>query len=532
MKMRRLTRAKAIWAVILAAAVVCVGYLPVNNAFAGTSTVTVNVGSDRSWGEVEGGTTFTFNLYKVGEYDRYVAKDDSDAEKAKAGKVIYKLNKPYDESGAPNELVGDPASYEADMTSDSAINTWLNAANTLATYANGKTPDKTDTVTFGGSNPKESLTFSGLSDGLYLLKADNPVEVGDTLWTPQPMLINVLNGDKTINFSNPDNNAYVKIAKKKIVFNHTVSKEWLDDELSDYIRPNKIAVEISYGKTVFYTAILEKSEEASKNYIFNWKHKIEQNGDISFIYVDQDGKEQKITKTPNAGDAGWTTRELRGDEALKFFLKDAATDAEKEAIRKEVEKLNYYTTIYLPKDITSETDNFSITNTLAYKKLELTKTIDGYDGDGDSVAFSFLIEGYDGPNGTGNKIYTNHLGIVFNKNDGLSKPATLDFIPYKVASIKITEEYSGNYELVEPIVVTEIPNNPAAEPTEGQTDESAEASASTETTAPVVLGWKAAAENRHTGHGPKGGVVNQFRHGQDKPTQVGPKTTDNTQGEE
>jgi hypothetical protein len=131
--------------------------------------------------------------------------------------------------------------------------------------------------------------------------------------------------------------------------------------------------------------------------------------------------------------------------------------------------------------------------------LKLKKNIDGYVDDGQNVAFSFKIVGKDSNN---KEIYTNHIGISFEKNEGVTKEAVLNNIPVAVETIEVTEEYSGNYVQDGPIKITEITKSDS----DGGTA--------------YVVGWQAEANNKHNGHGPGGGVVNKYEHGQ-SPVQDG-----------
>ena len=172
------------------------------------------------------------------------------------------------------------------------------------------------------------------------------------------------------------------------------------------------------------------------------------------------------------------------------------TDAD---AKKQVPMLRSYNTTYLPQQVTDETETFTITNKYVCKMLKLKKTIDGYVDDGQNVAFSFKIVGKDSNN---KEIYTNHIGISFEKNEGVTKEAVLNNIPVAVETIEVTEEYSGNYVQDGPIKITEITKSDS----DGRTA--------------YVIGWQAEANNKHNGHGPGGGVVNKYEHGQ-SPVQDG-----------
>ena len=488
MKTIKLTKGKAILSIMLALVLAGGYFLLGGDAFAAGGTVTVNVANQGEWPE---GTEFTFNLYKVGDYDH-------DA----AGKAIFTLDSSLSDSGVASSLA-DASNYEAGTGegADAAWSQkWLGYANTLATYMNGmedkpaSTGEKT--VTFGAEG-SASINYSVSENGLYLL-VGNSTEVDDTLWTPQPMFISVLNGNRTVQL---DNSLGVKLTSRKIVNEHSVIKLWSgDDDVKATVRPESIAVKIMYGSTPVDTVILKSSDNASANFTYSWTDKVHyssgndaksQDDDtitsIDYIGTDADGEEKIINFTPAKGDAGWSVVELRGSDT-------EGTDAEADA-----PLLKFYETAYETQQMSESAETFKITNTYSCKSLKLVKTIDGYDDDGSNVTFSFKIVGKDAD---GNVVYTNHAGVSFTKEDGLTKETVITNIPGDVASIEVTEEYSGNYELDGEIKVTELPEKVAAD----SDDEDAEPETR-------VTGWKATANNKHGDHGPKGGIVNRYNQG-------------------
>ncbi len=458
--------------------------LPQMQSYAG-GTVTVNVGNQDSW---PSGTEFTFELYKVGEYGH-----DAD------GMSVFNLDDKYAEAGVSQKLAT-ASSYDQGTTSDKDWSqNWLDTANTLATYINsmtsGKPEAQTATATFGNDGKASFSITVNKGNGLYLLVGKSK-EIGGKLWTPQPMFVSVLDDNKTITF---DNSLGVKMISRDIVFDHNVVKMWEGDgDVSDYVRPDKVAVKIMYGSTLVDTVILDKKN----GYSFSWKHKAHYSSgadaaastddeivSIGYIKINEDGSEaQEVKITPAAGDAGWSVVEIRDESQI--------TDAD---AKKQAPMLRSYNTTYLPQQVTDETETFTITNKYVCKMLKLKKTIDGYVDDGQNVAFSFKIVGKDSNN---KEIYTNHIGISFEKNEGVTKEAVLNNIPVAVETIEVTEEYSGNYVQDGPIKITEITKTDS----DGGTA--------------YVVGWQAEANNKHNGHGPGGGVVNKYEHGQ-SPVQDG-----------
>ena len=529
MKTKKLTRGKVIMSIMLALVLAGGFFLLGDKAFAAGGTISVDVANQGNWPK---DTEFTFNLYKVGEYAH-----DAD------GKAVFALDRSLEGSGVGPTLAT-AANYDKGTDEAAWTRDWLNTANSLATFINGMTEGKpevkgTQTVRFGESGEADPITFSVNENGLYLLIGSSE-DIGDLMWTPQPMFISVLNGDKTISYNNE---VGVKMTSKKIAHEHSLLKTWEGDSgLEEYLQPEKVAVKIMHGSTQksveVDTVILEKGKDGTPDFYYTWKDKVHYGSgadaksedddeieNIDYIVVGEDGKdtvERNFEPVDPSGD--WFVVELRGDEAKTAFIN--AGISEKDA-SEYVKKLDYYKPDYGTTTVSEDAERLDIINTYTYKQLKLTKKIDGYDEDGDDVAFSFLIEGFDGPDGTGNKIYTNHLGVVFTKSDYMKsdqKTVDLKYIPSAVKSIKITEEYSGNYTLVKPIEV-----KPLEATTESDTGEGNEQAAATE----AVAGWQATAENKHTGHGPKGGVVNQYRHDKDKPNKVGPEETPTSaEGEE
>ena len=492
MKTRKRLISKTLLVTALSLLLAGLACLPHMQSYAG-GTVTVNVGNQDSW---PSGTKFTFELYKVGEYDH-----DAD------GKSIFKLDEKYDDAGVSDTLAT-ASSYDQGETSDADWSQeWLDTANTLATFINGMSSGKpeaqTATATFGDDGKASFSITVDKGNGLYLLVGKSK-EIGDKLWTPQPMFVSVLDDDKTITF---DNSLGVKMISRDIASDHNVIKEWIGDgEVSEYVRPNKIAVKIMYGSTLVDTVILDKDH----GYAFNWKHKVHYSSGTdaasseddtveSIDYIVVEGSTETVKKNfkPASGDAGWSVVEIRDESEI--------TDAD---AKKQAPLLSYYNTTYLPQQVSDDTESFSIKNTFTCKSLKIKKNIDGYVDDGQNVTFSFKVTGKDSK---GTVVYTNHVGVSFTKQDGVTKEVVLNYIPGNVKTIKIEEEYSGNYSQDGPIKITEV--------TETNPDD--------ETS--YVVGWEAEANNKHDGHGPGGGVVNKYEHGQD-PVQDGgsePGSNDN-----
>ena len=507
MKKLRPTTGKAIIAFVLVLILVGSFYLPGSKSFAAGS-ITGTVTKEDGWA----GKTVVFNLYKVGDYGRDPA----------TGKVIYVLDKEVYEGSGVKPVLEDPDNYGKDQTDAAWTKMWLSTANTLSKYINSQVADedkpplaKTADVTFADDADTAVFTMTGLDNGLYLLIGSS-FEVGNTLWTPQPMFVSVLNGERKITFGNSD--LAVKMISRNIVHEHSILKVFEGDEvIKEYIQPEKIAVDIMYGNNrdavKVDTVILDKN--SNPEFSYSWKDKIHyRSGDdasdpdddeiISIEYIVSENGEDKVKSTfePVVKDSDWFVVELRGKAAREAFTK-AGIDSD--AADKYVKELEYYTVEYGTTPVSDTHERLDITNTYTYKKLVLTKKIDAFYEDADDAAFSFLIEGFDQAEQKGNKIYENHLGVVINQNDdSYEKTVELKYIPSNVQSIRITEEYTGNYENVKLEWEEKTPSSDAEDQT---------------------IYWEAIAENTHTGHTPNGGVVNKYRHDQEdssKPEQDGP----------
>ena len=135
-------------------------------------------------------------------------------------------------------------------------------------------------------------------------------------------------------------------------------------------------------------------------------------------------------------------------------------------------------------------ETLTIINTFLPPRLSLTKKMDtrvDTSAVGANATIVFKVEGKDGK---GDTIYNNHLGIIFDDESGAFLSKVLEDIPYEVAEITVTEEYTGNYN----------PTSPAS----GE---------STKATLEYVDGyptWVFEFENKPDGHNYSGGVTNKY----------------------
>lgn len=450
MKTRKKINIKMILSIMLAIVVAGGFGFPFMNAYAAGGNAIVNLGEIT---DLPSGTSFDFDIYKVGDYTH-----DSD------GKAVFELNGAYASSGAdvkiPNQDEFDPDEHGG----TSWEQTWLDSANTLATFIDGMdskpTPDATMTIASGGSG---SAYLS--SNGLYLLVGKTTI-VDNVRWTPQPMFISILNGDNTFDMNNE---VAVKMKSEVIVFEHSLLKIWngLDETLEEMVKPKEIKVKICYGGETIDTVTLNDDND------WSWAWTSTETGD-TYTYNYKDGDEEKtIEFKPNKDDPKWTVVEVR--DVNDSSKPDAA----------DIAKLRYFNVSY-----ENNNEQHTITNTFTTKSLILNKSLDGYDDEGHNVTLSFKIIG---KNAADEVVYTNHLGISFSKKEDLEKPATLSYIPSDVVKIEVEEEYSANYEQ------------------DGDPEITYDEDTGT---------WTVVMKNKHSDHGPKGGVVNKYEHGKD-PAQQG-----------
>lgn len=155
------------------------------------------------------------------------------------------------------QFAGAPVSLE-DMKS---AGNWADMAVTLLAYAgaNGISPDAV-----GSTGGDGSVSFSGLSVGLYLLAGDAAV-VGDYSYTPTPSMIMLpaLMDNDSWEYAPSVDVKYTKTftAEKQEV---TVKKVWDDGGRSD--RPESVKIQLLRNGEVQETATLD----ADNNWTYTW----------------------------------------------------------------------------------------------------------------------------------------------------------------------------------------------------------------------------------------------------------------------
>lgn len=470
MKMNRHKLVKAIWAVVLAAVVAGVGFWPAMSSFADGGNVTVGVNSaDAEDAGVPEGTEFKFNLYRIGGFD---------------GPVFTKED-PFTQSKADVSMPR-PENYSG--TQEQWEEAWATAASTLKAEINAKTfgePDKIKTASYtiaAGGNTSVTLP----RDGLYLLVGEPVITSDGYMWTPTPAFLGMLNGG-SLNTGEIN----IKLSRREVVFKHMVVKSWEKAEkdpaaqyIEDGVKPSEIKVVIMYGD--------EEVTRVTLNDGNSWTHQwksieddTEEDGTrFEYIPIDKDGNEGTPITIDATEKKAWSVAEVPGDD--ESVSEDNAN------------KLHYYKVDVEDPDTATidseEYDRHRITNTLTTRTLTVRKTIkDFFDADTQNVTAIFEIKGYKTLENKEKKlIYSNYVGINFGPNDELTKERVLKGIPYDVDTIEAKEIYSGNYEPDESFNGGEVKVDPVFENDK-------------------LVGWTVTAQNKHNGHGPKGGVVNQYK---------------------
>ena len=436
---------------ILTAGLIC---LPNIQSFA-SGTINVTLSSIEGL-DTEGFDGFTFKLYRVGSIDGQ----------------YFKLEPDYDDV---NVRIPPKEKYEGDSTWEQE---WLDSAATLANHiehpAEGAEPPA-PVETFTNVKPGNEMSYSSSENGLFLLIGSSE-RVGNQIWKPVPMFVRILNSKDNYTIDGS-----LKVKATPIVFKHSLKKVF-DPEDAGGIKPQTIEVGLYFGEgensQLIDTITLGVNGDSE---VWNYYWESEEAGEkYYYIHEDENGETVREEFTPVDRDGTWSVKEIVDIDEMK-------SDAAKESYK----YLRFFSPTYSTESDEDQTF-FTITNKLAFKSLELTKEIDGYDIDDQNITFPFLITGKDS---TGKVVYTNHVGVAFVRNGELvSEPTKIEYIPKEVVTITVEEEYSANYEQVgEPEITFDSDSNI----------------------------WKIHVKNKHTGHGPKSGVVNKYKHDQEEPEQQG-----------
>ena len=319
-----------------------------------------------------------FELFAVGGFDR---KADDPAIS------ILKLDDAIKEAGYTGNISLGYKKSETGEESKWDDQDWLNDAKTLSDFLVDK-KDKFEykTVTTSGGE----FSFSGLGNGLYLLRSDDKQKVRKggssdndfTYYSPIPMYIQVLNGNVTgISVKSIEENAK----------DFRVTKIWENDSDKTALRPSEIKVEILYGDKVVETQTLNEENK--------WSY---------FWEADKDHLEKQ-----------WIVREVMDESTAE----------------------NYYCTTSSTPDEANHLKLIKLTNTYSRYDLEIVKKTDKLAklSDGSNITAVFEIVGTRG----GKEVFKTSAGAVI---DETTKTLTVKNIPRNLDSLKVTEVYAGgNY---------------------------------------------------------------------------------------
>lgn len=319
-----------------------------------------------------------FELFAVGGFDRK-ADDPSIS--------ILKIDDAIKDAGYTGNISLGYKTNASGAESKWDKDDWLNDAKTLSDFLVDK-KDKFEYTTATTSNGE--FSFSGLGNGLYLLRSDDKQKVRTgsstdndfTYYSPVPMYIQVLNGNVTgISVKSSEENAK----------DFRVTKIWENDSDKTVLRPSEIKIEILYGDQVFETQTLNEEN--------NWSY---------FWEADKDHLAKQ-----------WIVREVMDDSTAE----------------------NYYCTTSSVPDEANHLKLIKLTNTYSRYDLEIVKNTDKLAklSDGSNITAVFEVVGTK----DGKEVFRTSAGAVI---DETTKKLTVKNIPRNLDSLKVTEVYAGgNY---------------------------------------------------------------------------------------
>ena len=210
---------------------------------------------------------FSFSLYKVGSIGQQDGKATLELDEKVKKAIPTKVNLDIDKNDYDTDTEEGQKEWE---------NAWLEQGKIVAEYLPDDTPKAADDVT---TDSNGAFKFSPVpGNSLYLLvgktvytepeKDENGCAV---IWSPQPMLVLVLNEDVDL---------IVKPLKETIPPKYTVIKSWQDTGYEKK-RPNEIKVEIYYDyKTGEKNTPVETvALNASNNWCYSWSTENEKYAD-------------------------------------------------------------------------------------------------------------------------------------------------------------------------------------------------------------------------------------------------------------
>ena len=166
----------------------------------------------------------------------------------------WKLFHAGERNGSEFVFTGDFADCQADM-SDMSVENISRAAQTVESYVIEK---MLAPIAEGYTDSSGKLSFSGLSDGLYLA-VGYPVEIEPYYYEPSPLLMEVRSDKDSFVFD-----AYPKIIRVTLsdrAVAYTVRKVWLDNDDLYEARPNYVTVDIFRNEELYDTVTLNEENE-------------------------------------------------------------------------------------------------------------------------------------------------------------------------------------------------------------------------------------------------------------------------------
>lgn len=281
MKMNRHKKVKTIGALVLAMvlAIGVGGYIPQETLAAG-GNVTVSLANAKG---LDAETEFTFEMYKVGEFNGAAVELEPELQDADGVDLDFAAGKTESE-GAKSERMLKSAKALTRFINDNDIE--LDAVGTYKLKAG------------------ESFTEAVEGNGLYLVRSHTVRDAAEGAkfdWTPQPVYVSAVAGDASVELDNVilDDTAVIKIVKTPISLNHMVVKSWVITDGAGDVKPDSITVNIRYGGDIIDTVELTAEDDWS----YTWES--EESGD-KYKYI---GSDDTIEFTPDKSDPNWSCDE-------------------------------------------------------------------------------------------------------------------------------------------------------------------------------------------------------------------------------
>ncbi len=303
MKINRHRMVKSIGALVLALVLAgSLGFMTTQQALAAGSVSVKLAGADG----LSEGTEFTFNMYKVGNFDG----------------VKLELEPAYQDANVDLDIPNKDKYDPQDHAGKSWEQAWLDAANVLGEYVRTMSPRP---AVVGGPytlTPGERFTES-VENGVYLVLG-NTVQDSQSnaiYWTPQPVLVAVYDSDSEVTLSN---DVVIKLVKTIRPADYRVVKKWSSSGKGKITKPAEINVALYCGDSVIDTIKLTPDN----NWTYTWK--AEEDGD-TYKYIGENGKE--IYFEPESSDDVWHVKEIASANEFEAATGRKPTDAELKVIK-------------------------------------------------------------------------------------------------------------------------------------------------------------------------------------------------------